>query len=145
VAQGGSWLFGQPGPRALGPAGAGAFHAGPASQGAHGPPDEGSAPGAGMCVWPLPLQGGVDYVASAATQAVQPVWPLQMGGQQRDLGPGEPAGEMLHGVECACVLMPVQLPGQLPVLMPVQMPVVGDTAGGGPQAGLQLEPRARRG
>ncbi|CAK0834348.1 unnamed protein product, partial [Prorocentrum cordatum] len=100
--QGGSWLFGQPGSRGNGHAGA-RTRGGDA--GGHGP-----APGAGLCAWPTPQQGGLDYGVGAP---LQPVWPVQAAGEAPDADAGgtvatAEGGQMLPGMEVAYMIMPME-------------------------------------
>mmetsp|Transcript_55875 Transcript_55875/g.150702 ORF Transcript_55875/g.150702 Transcript_55875/m.150702 type:complete len:569 (-) Transcript_55875:63-1769(-) len=102
--QGGSWLFGQPGSRGNGHAGARPA-AGPEDAGGHGP-----APGAGLCAWPTPQQGGLDYGVGAP---LQPVWPVQAAGEAPDADAGgtvatAEGGQMLPGMEVAYMIMPME-------------------------------------
>lgn len=124
VVQGGSWLFGQPGWRGHGPAGASPA-AGQEDVGALG-----SAPGAGLCAWPP--QRGLDYGVGAPLQQVWPVQP-PLEAPKVDAGGAVAAadgGQMLPGMECTYMIMPMEYinSGYFPTM------VVADPSGGPPRS-----------
>jgi hypothetical protein len=126
VVQGGSWLFGQPGSRGHGLAGAS-----PAS-GLEDVGARGSAPGVGLCAWSPPLQGGLDYGVGAPVWPVQPVQPA---GEASEVDAGgavvaADGGQMLPGVECTYMIMPMEYINS--AYFPTM--VVADPSGGTPCA-----------